>query len=121
MPNIVLVGYEGFEDGNGEFRNTKDHIIPSPTNKLVLGLHLILTQMGISREAVITAIPAVCASIEKIGQNKVESVFLSRSDPFIVVRDTDRDRGEKIAIRLNRELNEDVELEVIDRFLPKKK
>jgi hypothetical protein len=88
MPNIVVVGRSslGICDKISE----------------------IVTSLGVSAtDGVITYSPELCC-INMSAQH--------RDSPYLIVRDTDRDRGVAIGEALNKGLNIDVEVEVLSAF-----
>lgn len=92
MPNIVVVGRSSLG-------------ICDEISKIV-------TSLGVNpSDGVITYSPELCC---------IDMTESHKECPYLIVRDTDRERGEKIARALNRELDIDVELEVLTGFFPKK-
>ncbi len=92
MPNIILVGY-------------------GDISELIQGTVQILSGLRLSKEAVITDInasvyPAAGAANERA--------------PYIIIRDTNLVRAQEIATAINKQLNKDVEVELLAGFLPKK-
>jgi hypothetical protein len=71
----------------------------------------IVTQLGIDpKDGVITYSPDICC-ISMMPDN--------HDSPYLIVRDTDPERCQRIAQALNKELNIDVEWQTIAGFIPK--
>ena len=91
MPNIVVVG-------DGERLNRAS-------------IAKIVTKLGVKAEdGVITSSPVGLHCFDMTGKGA----------PYLIVRDTDKGRGMRIATALNKELHVDVEVDGLVAFLPKK-
>jgi hypothetical protein len=93
MPNIVLVGFN----------------YPSFSKKV----SKVVTELGIKPEdGVITC----CHRLVCFDMTEAQDPA-----PYLIVRDTQKKRADMLAKALNEKLNMDIEVEIIRKFLPKKK
>jgi hypothetical protein len=91
MPNVVIVGY--LRDG--------------ALNIMIRRVEEILGRMDLetAQDAIVTGNLSTC-----------KSLWTGRSDLYLIVRDTNMKRGEKVAEHLCNTLQIDVELEILHMF-----